>query len=683
MKNKKNYFYFFFMAPPLAILILSIITFRYSSKLVESIQYSNTKSEALEISLRIQNQLTERTNDLKILAQVWNAHKSDYTYEHFKKIAEGFLSDNPSYHAINYVNADSIIRVTLPIENESALLGKDLKKLPDRKKMHASVRSSGKVLASPPIMLVGEYQGFIIWHPLGKHGQDKFNGFVAAAIKIDDLVKTVLRELPGDFFIHIIRMENHIIFSEPSMANNDTEVISAEENFQALGRTWSVTVRLQNSAPLYKLGDPIKWNLFTGIFLALLTGLLFFIAVYMNKQLFRAKAASSASEEDLRITLSSIGDAVIVTDIDGRVKNMNPVAEELTGWSFPEAMGLPLCEIFKIVHAYTRQPAVDPVGLVLKSGEIVGLANHTVLISRDGKEYQIADSGAPIRDNYNEIRGVVLVFRDVTEEYALQEQLNQSQKLQAIGQLAGGVAHDFNNILAGIMGSAELLHKNIPDNSEYGKYVVMILNSAKRAAELTGKLLTFARKRITNFKTFDVHQVITDALDLVKFTSDPRIQFNLNLNATPSCVDGDSSQMQNAFLNIALNAVQAMPDGGFLDISTSLIMIDNHYCQASQFNIDPGAYVDIEIRDTGCGISPDNLSRIFDPFFTTKNNSAGTGLGLSAVYGTVLANNGEITVYSEPGTGTSFHILLPLSDKETENISSMDNSLITGTARRL
>jgi len=158
------------------------------------------------------------------------------------------------------------------------------------------------------------------------------------------------------------------------------------------------------------------------------------------------------SRENLRITLDSIGDGVIATDADGAVTRLNPVAETLTGWSLAEAAGRPLGEIFKIVNADTRRAIESPVSKVMKTGDVVGLANHTVLISKDGHERQIADSGAPIRSGSGEIIGVVLVFRDVTEQHLMEEQLRQSQKMDSIGQLAGGVAHDFNNMLAGIMG---------------------------------------------------------------------------------------------------------------------------------------------------------------------------------------------------------------------------------------
>jgi PAS domain S-box-containing protein len=180
---------------------------------------------------------------------------------------------------------------------------------------------------------------------------------------------------------------------------------------------------------------------------------------YLQKSLKAKIVELKTSQENLKVTLNSIGDAVIATGVDGCVTMMNPIAEQLTGWKIEEAAGHPLPDVFKIVNAQSREEVENPVEKVLSSGEIVGLANHTVLISKNGSEYQIADSGAPIRSGSNEITGVVLVFRDVTREYEIDEQVRHSQKMEAIGQLAGGVAHDFNNMLGGIMGSAELLDR--------------------------------------------------------------------------------------------------------------------------------------------------------------------------------------------------------------------------------
>ena len=374
----------------------------------------------------------------------------------------------------------------------------------------------------------------------------------------------------------------------------------------------------------------------------------------------QAMARLHRSEENLRITLNSIGDGVIATDIAGRVTHMNPVAEKLTGWSTEEAAGKPMDSVFKIIQAHTRKPADNPVTKVLATGEVVDLANHTVLVAKDGTEYQIADSGAPIRSDSGLIQGVVLVFRDVTEEYLLQEQLRQSQKMEAIGLLAGGVAHDFNNMLSGIIGAAELLkHQKKHLGSDNTRHVDLILQAATRAADLTAKLLAFGRKGKMTTATIDIHKLIEDTAAILTRTIDKKIKIIVDLHADKFSVCGDASSLQNIVMNLGINASQAMPGGGEIHISTRNRNLDTDHCQGNPFIIEPGEYIDLEIRDTGIGIAKEHLPRIFEPFFTTKLPDQGTGLGLAAAYGTVRDHHGEITVFSEEGQGTCFHILLP------------------------
>ncbi|MFK5926914.1 MAG: PAS domain S-box protein, partial [Desulfuromusa sp.] len=185
----------------------------------------------------------------------------------------------------------------------------------------------------------------------------------------------------------------------------------------------------------------------------------------------QAEEALQESEENLRTTLNSIGDAVIATDINHKIVRMNPIAEQLTGWTSKQAMGKSLLHVFNIVNAKTGQTAENPVDKVLKTGKVVGLANHTVLIAKTGQELQIADSAAPIRNNDNQVTGVVLVFRDVTEEYQTREELQRMQQLEKIGTLAGGIAHDFNNILSGIFGNIAMAKRRAEVNHPCMKYL--------------------------------------------------------------------------------------------------------------------------------------------------------------------------------------------------------------------
>jgi len=366
------------------------------------------------------------------------------------------------------------------------------------------------------------------------------------------------------------------------------------------------------------------------------------------------------SENNLSITLHSIGDGVIVTDENGCITRMNPIAETFTGWSIKDALGKTLPEVFHIINAFSRKMCENPVEKVLETGRIVGLANHTTLIAKDKTEYQIADSGAPIRDKSGKIIGVVLVFQNVTEQYELQDQLHQSQKLDSLGRLAGGVAHDFNNMLAGIMGSSELLAKQLNGEENAMTLVTLIQKSARRAAELTKKLLDFSRKGQLLTRPSDVHDSIEHAIDILKHAVDRRISFDLQLGAKDHILIGDPSQLQNAFLNFGVNACDAMPDGGKLSIKSFNVTFDETYTTSNAVDIEPGDYIEVQIKDTGTGISDGALAHIFEPFYTTKDVGEGTGLGLASAYGTIKEHKGHIDVHTEMGEGTTFHIFIPI-----------------------
>ncbi|MBT7170649.1 MAG: PAS domain S-box protein, partial [Phycisphaerales bacterium] len=377
---------------------------------------------------------------------------------------------------------------------------------------------------------------------------------------------------------------------------------------------------------------------------------------------YRMMRTLRESEENLRITLESIGDAVIATDTNGCVSRMNQIALDLTGWDLDDAKGQPLEEVFHIINCDSRKRVDNPVALVLATGQIQGLANHTVLISKRGTEYHIADSAAPIRNDDGEILGVVMVFQDVTEQHLLQERLNHSQKMESIGQLAGGVAHDFNNILAGIMGHAELLVNEIPKESMPQSYLSSIISSCDRAADLVSQLLNFARKGKILSSAIDLHEIISESEQLLRTTMDKSISIRSDLTASVSSVVGDPTQLQSMILNLAINARDVMPHGGEFVIHTENITLNEAYCRISEFDVAPGDYLLLSVRDTGCGISAEVLPHIFDPFFTTKPTGEGTGLGLASIHGVVTSHHGAICVYSEEGTGSEFHIYLPVSD---------------------
>lgn len=283
----------------------------------------------------------------------------------------------------------------------------------------------------------------------------------------------------------------------------------------------------------------------------------------------------------------------------------------------------------------------------------------------------------------NGVEGAVIRIDDVTKEYELEQQLNHSRKMDAIGQLAGGVAHDFNNMLGGIMSAAQLLKLPKMKLDENGiKYVDMILQASSRAADLTAKLLAFGRKGKIASTALNIHNTIEDAIAILNRTIDKKVRISHKKNAKNSMVVGDSSGLQNALMNLGINASHAMPNGGEIYLETSNILLNKTYCDASPFKIEPGEYIEITIRDTGCGIPLENIRKIFEPFYTTKGPGEGTGLGLAAVYGTIKDHHGAINVYSEVGTGTAFHIYLPCSEGSIEE-EQIKTEVLSGTGKIL
>lgn len=377
-----------------------------------------------------------------------------------------------------------------------------------------------------------------------------------------------------------------------------------------------------------------------------------------------AEKFSRQKETDLNITLNSIGDAVITTDASGLITRMNPVAEMLTGWDSKEAVGQLLSNVLTLYDEFDSETLhLNLVDIVLGKKDGESFPEYSILHARDGAQYRVSDSAAPIRDSGSVIVGIVIVFRDITKESALQDQLQHSQKMDAIGQLAGGVAHDFNNVLGGILGASDLLLQ-MTDEPDKRDLLQMIIKTVRRASDLTQKLLTFGRKGRIQSTPIDAHTAIAHAVAILKRSIDKRISLVVKTEAEASVVIGDVSLLQNAILNLGINAAHAMPEGGAITIETNLIELDPVYCSASPFELVPGQYLEISVSDTGEGIEPTNLNKIFEPFFTTKERGKGTGLGLSAVYGTIQQHNGAIMVYSELGRGTVFRIYLPLVDEE-------------------
>ncbi len=276
----------------------------------------------------------------------------------------------------------------------------------------------------------------------------------------------------------------------------------------------------------------------------------------------KLEAQLKENEEWLNTTIRSIGDAVIATDEKGFIKFMNPVAEELTGWKQNEAVGHDLKEIFCIINENTREPVQSPLEKVIQTGKTAGLANHTLLIKKDKTEIPIDDNAAPIQDDKGKIRGIVLVFRDISKSRQIEEQLRQSQKMEAIGILAGGIAHDFNNILYPIVGYAEMAMDDLPEENPVRNFIKEILKGAERAKDLIQQILTFSRKREFKLSPVRIQPIIKDALKFIRASLPSNIEIQTAIKEECGLVMADTTQIHQIIMNLCTNAYYAMREKG-------------------------------------------------------------------------------------------------------------------------
>ncbi|HST29430.1 MAG TPA: CHASE3 domain-containing protein [Chthoniobacterales bacterium] len=366
-----------------------------------------------------------------------------------------------------------------------------------------------------------------------------------------------------------------------------------------------------------------------------------------------------AEKENLAVTLRAIGDGVITCDVNGKVIMMNSEAEKLTGWTYKEANGQPLKTVFEVTVDLAAQAKVQKSGYRSEAQSIlVNLPETVTLTSKDGSERVIEQVASPIRDNKNEIGGVVLVFRDITERQRSEAERRKAETLEQLGLLAGGIAHDFNNLLTAIIGNISLASLLLPPDDEMATRLDDAKNASMRARDLAQQLLTFARGGAPIKKTASIGKLIQDTVSFSLRGSHNRSEFDFGPDVAPAEID--AGQISQVIANLVVNADQAMPNGGTLYVSCDNFCYDTNDVVIP--DLAPGDYVRVRIRDEGVGIPEKYVKRIFDPYFTTKPK--GNGLGLATAYSIIKNHNGLLTVESQVHVGTTFTIYLPAAEAE-------------------
>ncbi len=367
------------------------------------------------------------------------------------------------------------------------------------------------------------------------------------------------------------------------------------------------------------------------------------------------------SEEVQRALVACSPVALFSLTLDGRVLTWNPTAEQLTGWSEDEAVG----QALPIVPEGREEEFNDLRRRVMQGEALSGV--QVIRRRRDGSLFTGSLSVAPVRAAEGGIVGMMCAIEDITdrleaerEREAIREQLFRAQRMEAVGELAGGVAHDFNNILQAMTGYARLLLDNTESDGLLREGLEEIHKGTERAAALTRQLLAFSRRQVMQPADLDLDAVVTDMLRMIRRLIPENVTVAWSPRGGLEAVRGDRGMVEQVLLNLCVNARDAMPDGGVISITTEAVDVGEAFTVAHPWAL-PGRYVLLKVTDTGCGMDPEVLDRVFEPFYTTRGGEGGTGLGLATVYGIVKQHEGMILADSIPGRGADFSVYLPVA----------------------
>ena len=360
------------------------------------------------------------------------------------------------------------------------------------------------------------------------------------------------------------------------------------------------------------------------------------------------------SQNRLALIVDSSQDAIIGKNLDGIVTHWNKGAERIYGYTAQEMIG-------RSISVLAPKERVDEIPTILekiRNGQRVEYF-ESIRVTKDKRTLNVSISVSPIYDGDGRVIGASTIARDITSQKKVEDQLRQSQKMEAVGRLAGGVAHDFNNLLGIVTACAELLSSHVDDES--AEYLNNIREAAKRGASLTRQLLAFSRRQTVQLQLVDWNERLREVSKLLRPLMGDDVELLLLPRPATAVVEADPGQLDQIVVNLAVNARDAMPDGGKLIIETAVFDFDESFAREHP-EIVVGRYVMLAVSDNGTGMDEATRSRIFEPFFTTKEIGKGTGLGLATVYGIVKQSGGHLWVYSEPGQGTTFKIYLPSAE---------------------
>ena len=637
---------------------------------------------------------------LALLAFERSAGKLDAAL--FQERAAHYVKSHPELINITWVDAEFFIRDVAPFLPNKMIVGLHLN-LPEPKRASHLAMERRQPVYTRPFEAIQGRPSFEIWVPVYK--DDNFLGLFGGVYSCEKLLEQLIAQTrPQLYHLSLLDSSGRLLADSPRHGSLDRDLfkdalVSSEES--------GVFLRCSR----YESGQDWGLNLLKLLSLALVFGMAYALwglkveieerkraedeinqqAVLLQLEVeerqmaqenlqeqasvleeeiaerWQAEEALSASEEKLRLILDSTGEAIYGIDLEGRCTFCNSACLKMLGYSqADQLLGMEMHAT--IHHSRADGSPLSEESCLMRQTLSEGKGSHVdsdVFWRADGSSFPVEYRSYP-QLKEGKVIGAVVAFINITGRKHLEEQFRQSQKMESVGRLAGGVAHDFNNMLSVILGAAELSKCKLAEGEPVEPYLELISKAAKRSSEITRQLLAFSRKEVVSPRPVNLNPLIIESNNILARLINEDIKLTFRPADQLWTVLIDPSQVDQILMNLSVNARDAMPDGGSLTIETSNVNVSSDYAYL-QPEARLGDYVQLTISDTGFGMDQHTREHIFEPFFTTKGVGAGTGLGLATVYGIVTQNDGFINVYSEPGHGTVFKIYLPRLAERTED----------------
>ncbi len=663
-----------FLSPlimPLGFFLLSVVVIFSLWNTVRENRNRNLELEtavtAEQIKLRLEAWVDSRTAILQHMGSSIEALTTSGVGS-FEDEALNIIDLYPGFQAINLIDDDWIIRIVVPTAGNEAAINKDLHNHPDPGVGQALAESleNGKIHRSPLMHLLQGKPGFATYFPVWKTDGTLF-GVINGVFLMENVVNKCLSEnrLKDRFAIQIFTLSHEVAYShEPAGFPPGLENPGTQLSIRIVDKNWHL-----NLVPLAAANQPL---LTTGSGLGMVGGILLALALSILLRAYLLRLGElRESQANYKLLVDNQADMVIKLDSEFRAIFVSPSAVKTLGVPEKDLLGRRTAEFVHPddVHMLAKHKAIIDTGEDSPESLIVRM--------KSGDDWIWTSwTGSNIRDDRGNLKARISVGRDITHQREMESQLRQGQKLQAVGQLAGGVAHDFNNIIQAILGYVSFVMAELPPDSEAYADLVQAELAAERAATLTRQLLAFSRRQLLLPVLLDLNRVTAELLPMLRRLLGESIDLSFSPVSKISPVKADRGQIEQILVNLCVNSRDAIEvETGTIKIETSLVTLDDDFCRQHQW-AEPGQWVKLNLTDSGLGMNEETLSQIFEPFFTTKETGKGTGLGLATVYGIVKQHNGLIDVESIPGQGTSFSIYLQAYNERLKPEEAEDGTSI-------